>query len=40
MFDTRSEEIFGALQVLMAMLLSFAHGANDIANSVGALRIF
>ena len=35
-FDEKSEHVFGYMQVLMAVFLSFAHGANDIANAIGA----
>ncbi len=31
------EKIFGYLQVLSASFVAFAHGANDVANSVGPL---
>lgn len=34
-FDPRTEEVFKILQVLSACAMSFAHGANDIANAVG-----
>jgi sodium-dependent phosphate transporter len=34
-FDPRTEEVFKVLQVLSACAMSFAHGANDIANAVG-----
>merc|ERR1719284_1991204 len=34
-FDARTEEAFKYLQVFTSM--SFAHGANDIANSVGPM---
>ena len=36
-FDARTEEAFKYLQVFTAMSMSFAHGANDIANSVGPM---
>ena len=31
------ERIFGYLQVLSAVFVAFAHGANDVANSIGPL---
>ena len=31
------EKIFGYLQILSASFVAFAHGANDVANSVGPL---
>lgn len=34
-FDPRTEEVFKVLQILSACAMSFAHGANDIANAVG-----
>ena len=34
-FDPRTEQVFKVLQVLSACAMSFAHGANDIANAVG-----
>lgn len=34
-FDPRTEEVFKILQVLSACAMSFAHGANDVANAVG-----
>jgi solute carrier family 20 (sodium-dependent phosphate transporter) len=34
-FDPRTEEVFKVLQVLSACAMSFAHGANDVANAVG-----
>ena len=36
-FDARTEEAFKYLQVFTAMSNSFAHGANDVANSVGPM---
>lgn len=34
-FDHDTEEVFKYLQVFTAMCDSFAHGANDVANSIG-----
>ena len=34
-FEPRTERMFVYLQVLAAVLNSFAHGANDVANSIG-----
>lgn len=34
-FDSETEEAFKFLQVFTAMCDSFAHGANDVANSIG-----
>lgn len=31
------EKMFGALQILSACLMAFAHGANDVANAIGPL---
>jgi phosphate/sulfate permease len=35
-FDPRTEQVFKVLQVISACAMSFAHGANDIANSIGS----
>ena len=35
-FDPRTEQVFKILQVLSACAMSFAHGANDVANSIGS----
>eukprot|EP00878_Enallax_costatus_P033281 GHUV01036692.1.p1 GENE.GHUV01036692.1~~GHUV01036692.1.p1 ORF type:complete len:538 (+),score=156.99 GHUV01036692.1:799-2412(+) len=35
-FDQRTEEVFKVLQVISACAMSFAHGANDVANSIGS----
>jgi sodium-dependent phosphate transporter len=35
-FDPRTEQTFKVLQVISACAMSFAHGANDIANSIGS----
>mmetsp|Transcript_16390 Transcript_16390/g.28112 ORF Transcript_16390/g.28112 Transcript_16390/m.28112 type:complete len:615 (+) Transcript_16390:116-1960(+) len=34
-FDPRVEEVYKCLQVFSSCCVSFAHGANDVANSVG-----
>ncbi|KAJ9505596.1 hypothetical protein QJQ45_005922 [Haematococcus lacustris] len=34
-FDPRTEEVYKYLQVFSACCVSFAHGANDVANAVG-----
>lgn len=34
-FDPRTEQVFKYLQVISAAAVSFAHGANDVANAVG-----
>ena len=38
-FDPRAEELFSLGQVLMAIVGSFAHGANDIANAIGPFAV-
>merc|ERR1712098_194226 len=38
-FDGRTEELFSMGQVLMAIVGSFAHGANDIANAIGPFAV-
>eukprot|EP01094_Clydonella_sp_ATCC50884_P018062 TRINITY_DN3273_c0_g1_i2.p1 TRINITY_DN3273_c0_g1~~TRINITY_DN3273_c0_g1_i2.p1 ORF type:complete len:575 (-),score=143.52 TRINITY_DN3273_c0_g1_i2:38-1762(-) len=38
-FNQPTEEVFGYLQVLMACFGSFAHGANDIANTIGPFAV-
>jgi phosphate/sulfate permease len=35
-FDPRTEQVFKVLQVISACAMSFAHGANDVANSIGS----
>lgn len=34
-YDPRTEQVFKYLQVISAAAVSFAHGANDVANAVG-----
>lgn len=34
-FDPRTEQVFKYLQIISAACMSFAHGANDVANAVG-----
>lgn len=34
-FDPRTEQVFKYLQIISAASMSFAHGANDVANAVG-----
>ncbi|KAJ1969511.1 hypothetical protein H4R34_006156, partial [Dimargaris verticillata] len=36
-FDDNTEYLFSFLQVVTAMLMSFAHGSNDVANAAGPL---
>jgi sodium-dependent phosphate transporter len=35
-FDPRTEQVFKILQVVSACAMSFSHGANDVANSIGS----
>lgn len=35
-FDPRTEQVFKILQVISACAMSFSHGANDVANSIGS----
>merc|ERR1712137_529391 len=38
-YDQRTEQLFSIGQVLMAIVGSFAHGANDIANAIGPFAV-
>eukprot|EP00210_Caulerpa_lentillifera_P005525 g5284.t1 len=38
-FDSNKEMVFRYLQVFTAMCDAFAHGANDVANSIGPLTV-
>ena len=35
-FHPRTEQVFKILPVISACAMSFAHGSNDIANSIGS----
>lgn len=36
-FDPQTEHVYKYLQVFSAICVSFAHGANDVANAAGPL---